>query len=166
MQLSRSVLSAVSLWLCAVPLAAQDDGKFGINLRVFSATQVGVTWRVSPAIMLRPAVGFSWTEVTGIGGSTVEATQVSGDLDVLFRGATWDRVTTYYGVGVGYFTINSDFADAGAWAVRGLLGARVRVVSRVGIFGEIGVQYRDGDDPIGTTFETVTFPIGVVVFLQ
>lgn len=167
MHVSRSMLLSLCLLLSATALPAQDEGKLGINLRVNGATQLGVTWRVSPAVTLRPSLAFDWVKISSPLGGTAEVTTYGLDLDVLFRGATWDRVTSYYGVGGGTFWVNSDFINEGnIWAVRGLLGARVRIVPRVALFGEVGIQYQGGDEAFGKEFSTTTFPIGIVVFLK
>jgi hypothetical protein len=164
--ISRSMLICACLLLPATALLAQNEGKFGINLRVTGTTQLGVTWRVSPGLALRPAIAFDWIKTTTPFGDN-ETSIYGADLDLLFSGPTRDRVTTYYGVGGGvlYFNPGSE-PVATAWLARALLGARVRIVERVALFGEVGLEYRAGDNPIGDEFSTATFPLGIVVFLK
>jgi len=77
----------------ATPLLAQQRelGTLGLNLRVGGSPAVGVTWRASPAVVVRPAVSFAWNKTeTPLG--TSETTQYTVNLDVLCRTASWSRL--------------------------------------------------------------------------
>lgn len=166
MSVSRSVLLATALLSCATTLSAQEEGKLGINLRVTGTTQLGVTWQASPGVVIRPSIVFDWIKTTSPFGND-ETTIYGADVDVLFRGSSTGRVTTYYGLGGGLIYINTGSQPlTEAWLARLLLGARVRVVDRVAVFGELGLEYRSADGLLGDEFSTATFPIGIVVFLK
>lgn len=161
-----SVLVTATLALGAPELRAQDH-TLGLNLRVFSTPQLGVTWLASPSLAIRPSVIASWTKSTSPFGADVETTQLGGELDFLFRAGTRDRVTSYYGLG-GFIThVSSSTGDGTLWGTQALLGVRVRVVDRVAIFGEVGLGYQEDDRTFNhrhVGFETM--PLGVVVFLK
>lgn len=166
MSVSRSILLSAGLLSWAAALSAQEEGKLGINLRVTGTTQLGVTWQASPGLAIRPSILFDWIKTTTPFGSN-ETTIYGADVDLLFRGSSSSRLTTYYGLGAGLLYFNPGGQPvADAWLARLLLGARVRVVDRVAVFGELGLEYRAGDDQLGDEFSTATFPLGIVVFLK
>ena len=148
------------------PIAAQEPGKLGINLRVQNTPQLGLDWRVSSKVTLRPELSFSWQKTEGLFGDQ-ELTQYGVGLDVLVRAATWDRVTSYWGIGGSVGAVTGPSSLAGdAWAARLLLGARIKVVDRVSVFGEVGIEYSDAESFFGKQFELQTFPLGVTVYLK
>jgi hypothetical protein len=164
----RLAVLASCLLCTTTTLFAQDDelGKLGINLRVESGPSIGIDWRVSPKMTLRPVLTFQWSKTETPFG-TDERTQYGVGLDVLFRAASWDRVTSYYGIGAAFANISGAGTLAGnAWATKLLIGARVKVIERVALFGEIGVQYVDAEGFFGKQFSLETFPLGVTVFLK
>lgn len=162
-RLAQTVLVTLMVTLGVQQLAAQEH-KLGVNLRINgAASQVGLTWLASPSLVIRPSLIASWTHATDALGGEQEATLIGLELDFLFRTATWDRVTSYVGVGGSFLSADGD----DLWAIRALLGARVSVIQRVALFGEVGLRYQDTGGPISSqSASLVTFPIGVVVFLK
>ncbi len=163
---AQSVLVAVTLATGAPELRAQQH-TLGLNLSVLRTQQLGVTWLVSPSLAIRPSMIASWTKTRSPLGGEVETTQLGGELDFLFRAATWDRVTSYYGLGGLIAHVSSSAGDGTLWGAELLLGARVRVLDRVTVFGEVGLGYQQDERSFGirrATFETL--PLGVVVFLK
>lgn len=155
-----------ALLIPLTPVAAQDTGKLGINLRVQDTPQIGLDWRVSSKVTLRPAFGFSWVKNQGLFGDQ-ELTQYAVGIDVLVDGARWDRVTSYLGLGGGIAAVNGPTTfDGDGWTAKLLMGARIRVFDRVAVFGEVGVNYSDSDGVFGKQLELATFPLGVTVFLK
>lgn len=166
---TRSILLAATLLSIASRLSAQDDGTIGINLSVTGSTQIGVTWLTSPGFAIRPSVNYDWIK-TSFPFSGSDETAVYGvDLDLLFRVSHSGRVTTYLGLGGGlvYYNPGAEPVSKG-WLARTLVGARVKVVDRVALFGELGLEYQSGDDQtiLPDRFTTTTAPIGVVVFFK
>jgi hypothetical protein len=163
-------LSAVPmLLLCATPLLSQsnDPGKFGINLTIDDIPSVGFSWRVSPTVTLRPSFSFTWQKSENTFLGTNEVTQYFVNLDLLFQAASWDRVATYVGFGGGVGNVSGGGLSEGkTWAARALLGARVKVVERVWVFGEMGFAYSNAEGLFGKDARLQTFPIGVTVFLK
>jgi opacity protein-like surface antigen len=150
------------------PALGQESapGKLGINLRVQNSPQIGFDLRVSSKVTLRPELSFRWQKTEGLFGDQ-ELTQYAVGLDVLVRAASWDRVTSYYGIGASIGAVTGPSSLAGdAWAARLLVGARIRVVERVAVFGEVGVAYADAEGFFGKQFELQTFPLGVTVYLK
>jgi hypothetical protein len=165
----RSLFTAV-LVLCATTLAAQttEPGKLGLNVS-FSGegAGIGTSWRVSPNVTLRPGVVFTWVKTTSPFGGGNESTIWGLGLDVLFRGASWDRVATYVGVGGSYSHANGNAAvGTYQWDARALFGARIRVVDRVWVYGEAGMQYLRSDGFFDAQFSLATFPLGVTIYLK
>ena len=168
MSVSRSILLAAVLLSRATALSAQTEGTFGINLRVTGTNQLGVTWQASPGFAIRPSLVFDWTkfELPFASGES-EVAIYGADVDLLFRASSAGRLTTYFGLGGGLLYYNPGPEPAvDAWLARLLIGARVTVVDRVAVFGELGLQYQSGDFPVGDSFSTTTFPLGIVVFLK
>lgn len=164
----RLALLLPALLVPLTPALAQDrdPGKFGINLRVQNTPRIGIDWRVSSKVTLRPEFGFSWSKTEGLFGNQ-DVTQYAVGLDVLVRAATWDRVTSYWGIGGTFGKVNGPSTLAGdAWGARLLIGARIRVLDRVAVFGEVGMSYTDAEGFFGQQFELQTFPLGVSVFLK
>src|SRR6266487_2664309 len=111
--------------LLTTPLLAQqrEVGTLGLNLRVDGGATVGVTWRASRAVTLRPAVSFAWNK-TETPLSTSETTQYTVNLDLLLRTASWNRLTSYIGAGGGVGNISGSGGLVGkTWAARALAGA-------------------------------------------
>ena len=161
---SASILLATAGLLTAGALDAQE--KLGVNLRLNRTQQVGVTWHRSPGFAIRPALTAGWSRTEAPFGPDVETTLLGLDLDFLFKAAAWGRVTSYYGLGASLIHISSDGDNADAWLARALLGARVTLVERVALFGEVGVEYQGSDSLLGERVALATFPIGVIVFLK
>ena len=162
----RLVFLLPALLVPLTPITAQEPGKLGINLRVQNTPQLGLDWRVSSKVTLRPELSFSWQKTEGLFGDQ-ELTQYAVGLDVLVRAATWDRVTSYWGIGGSVGAVTGPSSLAGdAWAARLLLGARIKVVDRVSVFGEVGIEYSDAESFFGKQFELQTFPLGVTVYLK
>ena len=152
----------------ATPLLAQQRelGTLGLNLRVGGSPAVGVTWRASPAVVVRPAVSFAWNK-TETPLSTSETTQYTVNLDLLLRTASWNRLTSYIGAGGGVGNISGSGGLVGkTWAARALAGAQLTVVDRVAVFGELGFEYDHAEGFQGKQAALRTFPIGIVVFLK
>jgi opacity protein-like surface antigen len=174
---AQSVLVALSLIPGALQLHAQEH-TLGINFRVDAASQLGVTWLVSPSLTIRPSLTASWNKTTTtspFGGEAWYETAILGvDLDFLFRAATWDRITSYYGLGVSVAHLSSSgnsglgsFLPSGtAWGGRVLLGVRVRLLERVAFFGEVGLAYQDSDYASSQSVRLTTYPLGIVIFLR
>lgn len=163
----RLALLLPALFIPLTPASGQDNGpgKFGINFSFMGQGSVGVSWRVSPSVTLRPFGAFLWNKRSGPLGSS-EGTQWSVGLDVLFRTASWDRVRTYVGVGTAFSNLSGIPSASGSqWAGRFLLGTQFKVVDRVALFGDIGAEYIDSDT-FGKTVTLRTNPIGVIVFLK
>jgi len=163
----RLALVAPAL-LLTTPLLAQQRqlGTLGLNLWVDGSPTVGVTWRVSPGVVLRPAVSFAWNK-TESPLSTSETTQYTVNLDVLCRTASWNRLISYIGAGGGVGNISGSGGLVGqVWAARALAGAQLTVVDRVAVFGELGFEYRHAEGALGKQAALRTFPIGIVVFLK
>jgi len=160
------LLPALLVPLTSTHAQETELGTFGINLRVQNSPQIGVDWRVSSRVTLRPTVSFSWTKSDGAFGSE-DVTQYALGLDVLARAATWDRVTSYYGIGASFGKVTGSPTITGdAWMARLLLGARIKVVDRVAVFGEVGINYSDSDGFFGKQFALQTFPLRVTVYLK
>lgn len=164
---AQSVLLTTTVLLTAHHLHGQES-TLGLNLRISGAPQVGVTWLRSSGFAIRPSLTASWRKIESPSpfGPDVETSQVGVDLDFLLRAATWDRVTSYYGLGGSVVRFSSDGSDTDIWRARALLGARVTLFQRVAIFGEVGVEYQDADAPFGQRVDLATFPLGIVVFLK
>jgi hypothetical protein len=169
MNVSRSILFAATLLCIASRLPAQDEGTIGINLSVTGSTSLGVTWLTSPGFAIRPSVNYDWIKTSFPFAGSDETAVYGVDLDLLFRVSHAGRVTTYLGLGGGlvYYNPGAEPVSKG-WLARTLLGVRVKVVDRVALFGELGLEYQSSDDQafVPDRFTTTTAPIGVVVFLK
>jgi hypothetical protein len=89
------------------------------------------------------------------------------DFDVLLRAATWERVTLYSGPGVSVGRYNPSAGETTTvWALRYLLGARLRVVDRVMLFAEAALEYENNGDAGGENAGLGTLPLGIIVFLK
>jgi len=166
----RSLLAVLSLCV-STTLAAQssaDPGTLGLNLSISgTASGIGMSWRVSPNVTLRPGVMFTWNRTTSPFSGTTETTVWGVGLDALFRGASWDRVATYVGLGGNYSHLAGNTAlGSYAWAGRALFGARIKVVERVWVFGEAAVTYSVSDGFFDRQLSLETLPIGVTIFLK
>lgn len=165
LRIARSVLLIVGLVAGARQLAAQDH-TLGLNLRVLGTAQIGLTILTSPAIAVRPSLSAGWAAVDFSGFGSVETSRVALDVDVLLRAATWDRVTLYSGPGVSIGRLNPSTGETTTvWGLRYLLGARLRVVDRVMLFGEAALEYDYNGDG-GESAALVTLPLGIIVFLK
>jgi hypothetical protein len=147
-------------------IAAQQRHTLGVNLRVFGTTQVGITWFLSPSLVLRPSVEADWQKFSTGQGTTLTATFVALDLDVLFPLRTEQRLTPYWGIGASLGGLWSDARDATTWAGRALGGARLTVVDRVDLFGEIRVEYSHETAPGSQRVVLATSPLGIIVYLK
>ncbi|MGH7530378.1 MAG: hypothetical protein ACREMN_08360 [Gemmatimonadales bacterium] len=166
MLLSRAGWMAIAaVTAVPVPQVQAQEHTLGVNARVLGASEVGVTWHVSPGLALRPALSFEWLKFDGAFGDQ-EVTEYGLGVDVLFQAAAADRLTPYVGFGATYGVVNGSIAgDGPTWRGRGLFGLRVRVMNRVAAFGEIGAQYRDVDEG-SSSFVLATFPIGIIFYLK
>jgi len=126
-----------------------------------------VTWFASPSVALRPSIEAAWVKTTSPFGGTNETTQWSLNLEALFGAAGPERVNLYAGLGGSIGGIRSGSSPAStAWAGWGLVGARLTVVNRVALFGEIGLVYEDAEDFGAQRLQLGTFPLGIVVYLK
>ena len=157
---AQSMVLAIGFSLSVTPLQGQQ-GKLGLNLRINRENQVGVTWFVSPSFAIRPSLTATWSK---FGAS--RTTEVGVDLDFLFRAATWDRITSYYGLGGSVTHGSLSGSGITLWQARVLFGVRAKVLEWVSLFGEVGVEYQGADLPGNQRVTLATFPLGVVVFLK
>jgi hypothetical protein len=161
------VVCVVLLAVSATSIAAQQRHTFGVNLRVLGSPEVGITWSLSPSLVLRPSIEASWDKFRpGTGSASITTTSVALDLDLLLPLRTEQRVTPYWGIGASLGRLWSDAGDATTWAARTIAGARFAVVDRVDLFGEIHVEYTH-DSPLGNQRIVLgTSPIGIIVYLK
>lgn len=165
----RALLPA-ALLVVSTSLAAQSRNTaetLGLNISLAgTASGIGFSWRVSPNVTLRPGVTFTWAKTTGPFGAN-ETTVWGVGLDALFTAASWDRVSTYVGLGANYSHATGNAAVGSyAWAGRALFGARIRVVDRVWVFGEAAAEYLTSDGFFDRQFSLETLPLGVTIFLK
>lgn len=165
----RFAFAVLAPFLLVTPALAQSNepGTFGINLTIDNEPSIGFSWRVSPAVTLRPSLTFTWQKSDSPFGGSSEVTQYFVGLDVLLRTASWDRVSTYVGFGGGVGNISGGgFSEGQTWAARALLGARFKMIERVWVFGEMGFVYSNAEGLFGKDARLETFPIGITVFLK
>jgi hypothetical protein len=150
-----------------MPIAAQQRHTLGLNLRVIGSTEVGITWSLSPSLVLRPSIEANWDKFRSRTGSTfITTTFVALNLDLLLPLRTEQRVTPYWGIGASLGRFWSDAGDATTWAARTIAGVRFAVVDRVDLFGELHIEYTH-DSPLGNQRLAIgTSPIGIIVYLK
>lgn len=161
-------------------LVAQNTAPLALNLSVVSSTQVGITYQMSRAVALRPALSVSWSKSrtsVNLGTGTVVQTESTSSrvgilLDALFVRPGDAPVIPYTGLGGGLSFDNSSgsgiLGDRRTYSANALFGLRARVISRVFVYGELALRYSatrgsatDGDNVgLGTT------PLGVLVYLK
>ena len=57
-------------------------------------------------------------------------------------------------------------SDVTLWHARVLFGVRAKLLERVALFGEVGVEYQGADLPGNQRVALATFPLGIVVFFR
>lgn len=158
--------------LVASSLRAQEPSRLGLNLSVAAVQQAGVTYRVSRGFELRPAVIFGWERRFGPDAASSQSFATYGlALDALFGAAGRDAVRPYVGVGVTYLFLRSSNPSVTGHQVGGtaFLGVRARIVPRVHVYGEVGVNYQATRTPLTQWSDQVslrTTPLGLLVYLR
>ena len=143
------VLLVLSL-ACGV-VSAQDAGSVGVSFQVGDQDSVGVIWHASRVFALRPLLTYDSLEYTSYYspyyGSVTEHVSLYGiDLGLLFTVHSQDNLHLYTGAVLQYSRTHSDRGgDSDTKGAELLFGMRYMIVKRLGVFGEIGMQYRDGN---------------------
>jgi hypothetical protein len=161
-----------------------------LNLSVGGSPEVGVTFNVSSHIALRPALQFAVTtferDVRTADGDIVvkETTTQSGiDLDLLAAIARVGAVDLYLGAGASaLFVWDSQSVSGrpappqfsqptvfrGSVSPRILFGARVPVVDRLSVFGDLILNYSIAPRTFGNEFRRLsleTSALGITVYI-
>ena len=150
----RLVLIVVLFILLAPAKAAAQEKTFGITMG-FPAS-VGVFWKVSDAMAVRPEFRFSLTSEDDDEDASLYGTGVTGlfyltsaDALRLYAGPrfTYERQSTE---DRGFFTFES---AANVYTLTGLFGAQYLLGDRFLVYGEVGVRFG-----YATSENTVTGP--------
>jgi hypothetical protein len=146
----RMTLALALLALVSSPglAAAQDDPRLGI-VAATGAT-IGVEWRLSDKIALRPEVGFNFASTDSeddIAGTSNSA--VTFGVSALVTAKRWNDLFTYFAprVTIGHSTSKSDAAEESlsveasttAYTFGGSFGAHYTLGDRFAVFGEAGL---------------------------
>jgi len=140
----RLAIMTMTLLTLLAPAAArgQEERNFGVTMG-FPAS-IGVFWKVSDAIAVRPEFRFSLTSDDDDQDSSVYGTGVTG----LFYLKSADALRMYVGPRFtyerqneedqGFFTLES---TANVYSLSGLFGAQYLLGDRFLIYGEVGVRF-------------------------
>src|SRR5688572_4820845 len=133
------------LLVCAFPAGAQKNS-LGLNLRISGSPDVGMTWFVSPTVAIRPSLAANSITVPSPAGDS-KLSRVALTTDVLLYARAAERIATYVGLGATIASLSSNvLPDQTTWGIRTLFGARVTVIERVAVFGEVALSYERGDE--------------------
>jgi len=148
---------------------AQETGKLGLNMRVEPSFQIGITYHISKLFALRPSLGFSKesleseTEIPGkkdqparTGKKEEDRTFLNFGLGFLFCLYSREDFSAYTGLHLGYAHESGEVSISGRrerdledtgdiWRGNALLGLQCMVTKNLGIFGEVGAGYSQGE---------------------
>lgn len=171
---SVTAFVAALLTLPLVPhLQAQEPHRLGLNLSVVGSQRLGVTYHLSDAVTVRPAVGLDWFRSEA--GAPLLTTRTSYQyglmLDLLFPLAGDPAVTPYVGTGGELWFQGGLFATGStAHTVTGaaLFGLRVQLVTRLHVYGEVSLRYgaTRGGGQHTDRLNLFTAPLGVLIYLK
>ena len=156
-------------------LRGQEPSRLGLNLSVAGTAQVGVTWQLTNSFAVRPAVSIIWRRLRTPGDvNPPTTTDYGAHLDLLVTVARSGPVSTYLGAGGSYIfnrrpAVFGSTEKGHAVAASGLFGARVRVMERVHLYGELALAYLAQRDADGAGADQVllrTSPLAVLIFLR
>jgi Outer membrane protein beta-barrel domain len=160
----RMMLAAALLGVMCTPrvAAAQDDRNFG--LVASTGSLVGVEWRVSDRLALRPAIGFSVTDTDDDDVSESSASVVTFDLAVPLTVGRWNDLLAYLAPRVGLGRSATEITTGGSgltvqstgtiYTFGGSFGAQYTWADRFAVFGETGLTYSHTSSEL----ELVVFP--------
>lgn len=157
-------LAALAL-TSAAGLGAQEANRLGLNFSTaFPATAVAVDIPLTRTIVLRPRFGFDRFKDTS-GAPAVTTTDAEIGADVLFMRPASGGFRSYWGAGL---HLPSSKTSGGSWdsviLLQGLFGARVALHQRLGMFGEVGLQF--ADDDTFNQIRTMSSAVGVIIYLR
>lgn len=129
--------------------AAQQQGDVGLLMAV--PAEVGVLWHVTDTVAVRPTIDFSSgssrTSTPGGGESESSSRGFAVGASVLFYLNDADNVRTYVAPRLQVVWASSDDRDSpsdvstDAYGASVSYGAQYTPVSRLSLFGEVGVEY-------------------------
>jgi len=162
MRMGSVGLMAVAITLFAGTASAQDEPRVGVVMGY--PASVGIIWRVSDTIALRPEISatssssdLNATSSVAVGGSTVTNSslntndnwQVLAGVSALFYVSKHDALQIYVSPRWAFTRVSSSSASNGVTStssgnvqfVSGSIGGQYALGTRFAVFGEIGLGY-------------------------
>jgi hypothetical protein len=159
-----AILMAIFIVIPVVEIDAAEDDRLGLNFEAGSRTSVGITYRIHNRISIRPSVAFQELKADNVPVyiepgedfpvfRTTERVLQAG-FGVLYRVASDSRIAIPY-LGLDCFLGRQDLpfqtlennavvyrnGSLRQTSTRGLIGVQVRVVRRLSLYGEAGIEY-------------------------
>jgi hypothetical protein len=158
----RKALPFVALLLATLaadPSAAQETARVGVVAGY--PVSIGVLWRASASVAIRPEFNVQWTDSTSVGSRTTTITGITTTglgASALFYLAGPQKLRPYLSARFLYSPSSRTFEmtppEGGVdqtsrqYSLAGCLGAEYGIARRLAVFGEVGVGYAYLSDEI------------------